>query len=121
MGEINDTLNEDESLMPLGSQLETMDLGPMNTADNSDKPQEDSENSVESATDNSDKSLEYSEISMESTSNISDKFQEENIDTEKSEHQHSHDSSKDTESDIENEPMVIDVNWNTSTVFSIHV
>ncbi|KAF8996759.1 hypothetical protein BDQ17DRAFT_1429554 [Cyathus striatus] len=50
MGEINDTLNEDESLMPLGSQLETMDLGPMNTADNSHKPQEDSENSVESAT-----------------------------------------------------------------------
>ncbi|KAF8993139.1 hypothetical protein BDQ17DRAFT_1431920 [Cyathus striatus] len=108
MGEINDTLNEDESLMPLGSQLETMDLGPMNTADNSDKPQEDSENSVESATDNSDKSLEDSEISMESTSNISDKFQEENIDTEKSEHQYSCDSSKDTESDIENEPMVID-------------
>ncbi|KAF8979273.1 hypothetical protein BDQ17DRAFT_1338338 [Cyathus striatus] len=122
VGGTNDSLNEDETLMPLGSQLETMDLNLMSAADTSDKSLEGSmplgseletmDLNFMSVANISDQSLEQSENSIESTSDISDKFQEEHIDADKSEDKDYDNSSKEnnseTESDVEDESMNID-------------
>ncbi|KAF8991160.1 hypothetical protein BDQ17DRAFT_1433243 [Cyathus striatus] len=108
--------------MPLGSQLETMDLNLMSAADTSDKSLEGSmplgseletmDLNFMSVANISDQSLEQSENSIESTSDISDKFQEEHIDADKSEDKDYDNSSKEnnseTESDVEDESMNID-------------
>ncbi|KAF8986157.1 hypothetical protein BDQ17DRAFT_1436365 [Cyathus striatus] len=122
VGGTNNSLNEDETLMPLGSQLETMDLNLISAADTSDKSLEGSmplgseletmDLNLMSVANISDQSLEQSENSIESTSDISDKFQEEHIDADKSEDKDYDNSSKEnnseTESDVEDESMNID-------------
>ncbi|KAF8999967.1 hypothetical protein BDQ17DRAFT_1327996 [Cyathus striatus] len=122
VGGTNDSLNENETLMPLGSQLETMDLNLMSAADTSDKSLEGSmplgseletmDLNFMSVANISDQSLEQSENSIESTSDISDKFQEEHIDADKSEDKDYDNSSKEnnseTELDVEDESMNID-------------
>ncbi|KAF8982147.1 hypothetical protein BDQ17DRAFT_1438042 [Cyathus striatus] len=122
VGETGDLLNEDETLMPLGSQLETMNLNIISAADDSDKSLEGSmplgseletmDLDFMSASNTSDQSLEGSENSMEIIANISDEFQEEDTNADKSEDKDYDNSSKEnnseTESDVEDESMNID-------------
>ncbi|KAF8989238.1 hypothetical protein BDQ17DRAFT_1434598 [Cyathus striatus] len=99
VGGTNDSLNEDETLMPLGSQLETMDLNLMSAADTSDKSLEGSMplGCVMG------KVIEGEMIVL---------FQEEYIDADKSEDKDYDNSSKEnnseTESDVEDKSMNID-------------